>query len=215
MLLILVVVDVVVVVVADRASFLNTSKWIEDVRNERGNDVIMVLVGNKTDASEKRQVSIEEGNIISNIDIRQGYTSQQHLDIVIIVLIIIIIIFFIIKIIIVIIMLIGEDKASKEGIMFIETSAKAGFNIKALFRKLATSLPGMESAQPQQTPNCKSIMLLLWILLLVVDLVDLVDVLVVVVVVDIKLTKKDNSQNVNGSAGNDDSAEVPAQSCGC
>lgn len=40
----------------DRASFLNTSKWIEDVRNERGNDVIIILVGNKTDLSEKRQV---------------------------------------------------------------------------------------------------------------------------------------------------------------
>jgi Ras-related protein Rab-6A len=45
----------------DRASFLNTTKWIEDVRNERGNDVIIVLVGNKTDLSEKRQVSVEEG----------------------------------------------------------------------------------------------------------------------------------------------------------
>lgn len=40
----------------DRASFLNTSKWIEDVRNERGNDVIIILVGNKTDLSDKRQV---------------------------------------------------------------------------------------------------------------------------------------------------------------
>ena len=43
----------------------------------------------------------------------------------------------------------GEDKASKEGVLFIETSAKAGFNIKALFRKLASSLPGMEGAQTQ------------------------------------------------------------------
>jgi len=76
------------------------SKWIEDVRNERGNDVIIVLVGNKTDLSERRQVSVEE----------------------------------------------GEDKSNKEGIMFIESSAKAGFNIKALFRKLASSLPGMESS---------------------------------------------------------------------
>lgn len=39
---------------ADRASFLNTSKWIEDVRNERGNDVIIMLVGNKTDLSDRR-----------------------------------------------------------------------------------------------------------------------------------------------------------------
>lgn len=29
--------------------------------------------------------------------------------------------------------------------MFIETSAKAGFNIKPLFRKIAAALPGMEA----------------------------------------------------------------------
>jgi small GTP-binding protein len=49
-------VAVVVYDITNRASFLNTSKWIEDVRNERGNDVIIILVGNKTDLSEKRQV---------------------------------------------------------------------------------------------------------------------------------------------------------------
>lgn len=96
-------VAVIVYDITNRASFLNTTKWIEDVRNERGNDVIIVIVGNKTDLSDRRQVSVEE----------------------------------------------GEDKAIKEGIMFIESSAKAGFNIKQLFRKLATALPGMESAQSQ------------------------------------------------------------------
>ena len=40
----------------------------------------------------------------------------------------------------------GEGLAEKEKVMFIETSAKAGYNIKALFRKLATALPGMEAA---------------------------------------------------------------------
>lgn len=39
----------------DKNSFTNTSKWVDDVRAERGNDVIIVLVGNKTDISEKRQ----------------------------------------------------------------------------------------------------------------------------------------------------------------
>jgi len=47
--------------ITNRASYLNTSKWIEDVRGERGNDVVIMLVGNKTDLAEKRQVSIEEG----------------------------------------------------------------------------------------------------------------------------------------------------------
>ena len=36
-----------------RQSFLNTSKWIEEVRIDQGSDVIIVLVGNKTDLVEK------------------------------------------------------------------------------------------------------------------------------------------------------------------
>jgi len=39
---------------SDATSFHQTSKWIDDVRTERGNDVIIVLVGNKTDLSDKR-----------------------------------------------------------------------------------------------------------------------------------------------------------------
>lgn len=35
---------------------MNTSKWVDDVRSERGNDVIIVLVGNKTDLNDKRSV---------------------------------------------------------------------------------------------------------------------------------------------------------------
>ncbi|KAM3685624.1 hypothetical protein ACJW31_11G132800 [Castanea mollissima] len=82
-----------------KQSFLNTSKWIEEVCTERGSDVIIVLVGNKTDLVEKRQVSIEE----------------------------------------------GEAKACDLNVIFNETSAKAGFNIKALFRKIAAALPRMET----------------------------------------------------------------------
>ena len=39
---------------ADRASFLNTAQWIDDVRSERGNDVVIMLVGNKGDLIDKR-----------------------------------------------------------------------------------------------------------------------------------------------------------------
>ncbi|KAJ1559716.1 Ras- protein Rab-6A [Cladochytrium tenue] len=92
-------VAVVVYDITNRNSFQNTSKWVDDVRAERGNDVIIVLVGNKTDLSDKRQVSTEE----------------------------------------------GEKRAKEFNVMFIETSAKAGYNVKALFRKIAQALPGMES----------------------------------------------------------------------
>lgn len=47
--------------ITSRASFLSTFKWIDEVRVERGDDVTIVLVGNKTDmSSEKREISTEE-----------------------------------------------------------------------------------------------------------------------------------------------------------
>ena len=39
----------------------------------------------------------------------------------------------------------GEEKAREMGVLFIETSAKAGYNIKPLFQKLATTLPGADT----------------------------------------------------------------------
>lgn len=39
---------------AGRASFANASRWIEDVREARGTDVLVVLCGNKTDLVDKR-----------------------------------------------------------------------------------------------------------------------------------------------------------------
>ena len=47
----------------------------------------------------------------------------------------------------------GEAKAQQDGLMFIETSAKAGVNIKALFRKIASALPGMETVTMNRTSN--------------------------------------------------------------
>lgn len=48
---------------ADRNSFINTTKWIDDVRTERGNDVIIVLVGNKTDMNDKRYAFREDARV--------------------------------------------------------------------------------------------------------------------------------------------------------
>lgn len=48
----------------------------------------------------------------------------------------------------------GEKKAKDYGVMFIETSAKGGFNVKALFRKLALALPGeKENSNATTTPT--------------------------------------------------------------
>ncbi|KAG3276295.1 RAB6A, partial [Ictidomys tridecemlineatus] len=68
-------------------AFQQTTKWIDDVRTESGSDVIIMLVGNKTDLADKRQVSIEEGerkakelnfNFIET-RAKAGYNKQQAL----------------------------------------------------------------------------------------------------------------------------------------
>jgi len=102
-------VAIVVFDITNRQSYLSTSKWIDDVRSERGNDVIIVLVGNKADLSEKRQVTVEE----------------------------------------------ATQKATQMNIMFMETSAKAGHNVKSLFKKIAMSLPGMDNNGQADAQNTK------------------------------------------------------------
>nr|XP_006124913.2 ras-related protein Rab-6B [Pelodiscus sinensis] len=47
-------VAVVVYDITNLNSFQQTAKWIGDVRTERGSDVIIMLVGNKTDLADKR-----------------------------------------------------------------------------------------------------------------------------------------------------------------
>lgn len=106
-------VAVVVYDITNANSFHQTSKWIDDVRTERGSDVIIMLVGNKTDLSDKRQVSTED----------------------------------------------GDRKAKELNVMFIETSAKAGYNVKQLFRRVAAALPGMDSSEskpPEDTVDLQS-----------------------------------------------------------
>lgn len=79
------------------------------MRAERGNDVIIVLVGNKTDLNDKREV-----------------TTQQ-----------------------------GEEEAKKNNLMFVETSAKLGHNVKTLFKRIAQALPGMEGTDTAQVAGQK------------------------------------------------------------
>ncbi|MCJ1360041.1 MAG: Ras- protein Rab-6B [Icmadophila ericetorum] len=54
-------VAVVVYDISSLKSFQNTRKWVDDVRGERGQDVIIVLVGNKTDLGERREVTTQMG----------------------------------------------------------------------------------------------------------------------------------------------------------
>jgi Ras-related protein Rab-6A len=98
---------IVVYDITNRTSFLNITKWIEDVVAERQQNALLVIVGNKTDLQEKRQVTTEE----------------------------------------------GEAKAKECNALFMEASAMSGANVKQLFRKIASNLPGANASPPPSDPQ--------------------------------------------------------------
>lgn len=54
--------SVVVFDLTNRRSFDNITHWVEEVWKERGEEVVIVLVGNKSDLAENRVVTPEEAN---------------------------------------------------------------------------------------------------------------------------------------------------------
>lgn len=85
--------------ITNRYSFNNITTWIEDVRAERGSDVIIMIVANKIDLADRRKVTLEE----------------------------------------------LQKKAAEENVLFMETSAKAGYNVRAMFAEIGKHLPGNDA----------------------------------------------------------------------
>ena len=52
--------------ISSRDSFNNVTSWIEDCKNQSPKTIFMVLVGNKCDLEDKRQVSYEEGKELAD-----------------------------------------------------------------------------------------------------------------------------------------------------
>lgn len=99
--------------ITNRYSFMNVTNWIEDVRAERGSDVIIMLVANKIDLADRRKVTLEE----------------------------------------------LEKKAKEEDVLFMETSAKAGYNVRAMFAEIGKHLPGNDSVDSNSGGNVIDIVL--------------------------------------------------------
>lgn len=53
-------VAIVVYDITNRPSFESINKWVQDVRTERGTDVLIIVVGNKLDLEERRTVTADE-----------------------------------------------------------------------------------------------------------------------------------------------------------
>ena len=47
--------------VTNKETFLNVKKWIDSIKDEAQKNIVIYIVGNKIDMSEKRQVTTQEG----------------------------------------------------------------------------------------------------------------------------------------------------------
>lgn len=59
-------VAVVVYDITSKSSFENVKSWVEQARTIRGESVTLIIVGNKIDLAEKRQVATEEGQKLAD-----------------------------------------------------------------------------------------------------------------------------------------------------
>lgn len=111
--------------ITHRPSFLHISEWLKDVREHAEEDVSIILVGNMSDLCPEEELEEvqEDGNDVTGLspqsspskkrtinkaNLRRQVTKEE-----------------------------AEEFAKKEGIMFVETSAKTGSNVEEAFKRAA------------------------------------------------------------------------------
>ncbi|PWN33707.1 uncharacterized protein FA14DRAFT_190834 [Meira miltonrushii] len=109
--------------ITHRPSFLHIAEWLKDVREHAEEDVSIILVGNMSDLcpEDESEEEEEEGNETGSpqstpskkrsstkANLRRQVTRKE-----------------------------AEEFAKKEGIMFVETSAKTGSNVEEAFKRAA------------------------------------------------------------------------------
>ena len=62
--------------ITDRETFNNVSSWVEECKNNGPSTTTLVLVGNKIDLEDKRQVTYEEGEDFANRNNMQFYETS-------------------------------------------------------------------------------------------------------------------------------------------
>ncbi|KAJ5072453.1 ras-related protein rab-5c [Anaeramoeba ignava] len=104
---------IVVYDITNKDSFVKAKDWVKELLRQGSSNIVIAIVGNKTDLEESRTVEISE----------------------------------------------VESYANETNLLFFETSAKSGSNVKEVFVELAKKLPKVPKNQPQPveqtqtTPN--------------------------------------------------------------
>ena len=63
-----------------RETFTHATKWLDDVRTNSSKNVTVILIGNKKDLEDKRQVSYEEGEAFAKENGLMFLDSRKKMD---------------------------------------------------------------------------------------------------------------------------------------
>ena len=103
--------------ISSRSSFENIQSWIDDCTKQTAKSVLLLLIGNKSDLKDQREVSYEEGEayakshnmLFLETSAKTGQREVSYEE--------------------------GEAYAKEHNMLFLETSAKTGNNIGDIFEK--------------------------------------------------------------------------------
>ncbi len=51
--------------ITKKETFINVTKWLEEIKSNISQDIAIILIGNKKDLKDKREVSYEEGEALA------------------------------------------------------------------------------------------------------------------------------------------------------
>lgn len=111
--------------ITNEKSFENIIKWLRNIDEHANEDVERMILGNKCDMTDKRVVSKERGEAVSNDKINSIFCNNyKFLQI-----------------------------AREYGIRFMETSAKANINIEKAFSELAEAILDQTAGKDASNEN--------------------------------------------------------------
>lgn len=100
--------------IAKHSTYVNVTRWLKELRDHADANIIIMLVGNKSDLKHLRAVPTDEAKAFAGIPVASSHPVQSHLF---------------------------SPSAAENDLLFIETSALDASNVESAFQTILAGAP--------------------------------------------------------------------------